>query len=735
MNTRIEIYKNGIWESLFLEKREEIKYNAVINRIGNVASREIGHTNTFKVPSTWDNLKILDINIFNPKDLARAFNDKYPAKYYIENRLIQTGFVVINNTFEGEINLNFIDKSLGIVEKWGATTFKQLLQSSEITRPSDYQAAINEMVGYNMDKGNVLTSLSKVGSRGYNLALFPNTLNAIGDKWQKNIDDVRMDDSFNPYQSRPIFNAKSLIDLAVESFGYKPIYNDTINWDKISKTYITNSGLADDGLEEGGIVSESFLSTNAGSSKIIYSGFTDYPDPYDNDSQYNVEENHIILYDKHSPSVNYKKPSDIAGFSIVDASKKLFSYYSSSGDNDYSNDPVVYVPNTAAGNFGTIEFDNKFIEPSYPNNIFGSRRVFYIFIWKDSSGNLIYENSVDLENRISESDILPRFENRILHINKEIFGIPPNAGGQIVGIIMANAFDYIYYSTEDFQKYEEAIVHTSRVTEGVLPKDTVSYDDNGQFLADNIDLTYAAPTKSIKSLLSALMQKEGILMNIDNKKKEILFFSYELYKKNRDSSKFSDWSSYIQKYSKIQFDTNYGNSYGQLNEVGLLEPYAGNTYFYKLENQGGNSKYKEYSTNYNKVFNDINGVHKINNTNSPYLEYKNTRVGLVEENGVVGDLTQVRFDKKTQGTISNLPHIVNVNYLNAPRGIDEWYRIVDNSVKISAKFLLPLQEIIDLKLYEPIYVEHLGGFFIIEEVSEYVDNVTPVVVKLIKLLD
>ena len=54
---------------------------------------------------------------------------------------------------------------------------------------------------------------------------------------------------------------------------------------------------------------------------------------------------------------------------------------------------------------------------------------------------------------------------------------------------------------------------------------------------------------------------------------------------------------------------------------------------------------------------------------------------------------------------------------------------------MEAIFLLPVDEIKNIDLSEPIYVEELGGFYIIEEIKEYTNGQTPVMVKLIKLLD
>ena len=51
-----------------------------------------------------------------------------------------------------------------------------------------------------------------------------------------------------------------------------------------------------------------------------------------------------------------------------------------------------------------------------------------------------------------------------------------------------------------------------------------------------------------------------------------------------------------------------------------------------------------------------------------------------------------------------------------------------------AKFTLPHNVALGVNLSLPIYIEHLGGYHIIEEIDEYVDPQTPVEVTLIKML-
>ena len=93
MDTRIEIYKKRKRIPLRLKSDASIKYNAVINKIGKVASREISHTNTFSLPYIYENISALGLNNFNPAQMAKAMNQKYVARYYVEEKLVQTGFI------------------------------------------------------------------------------------------------------------------------------------------------------------------------------------------------------------------------------------------------------------------------------------------------------------------------------------------------------------------------------------------------------------------------------------------------------------------------------------------------------------------------------------------------------------------------------------------------------------------------------------------------------------------
>ncbi len=700
MKNRIEILKNNNWVDLQLYSNNKVKYNSVINKIGNTKTREISHSNTFKIPAVHKNISTLGLNRFNPNIISSSLNTKYKAKYFIGSKLTQVGFVVINNMDGGDINLNFIDEALSLTSLWSDITFKQLLSSTSLDIPSDYKAAIAEMKNYDMQKSVVIPSLSEVGTRGHNLSLFPNNLNTSGESFQSNVNNIRVDNGFNSYQSRPIFNVKALFDLSCETFGYTPVYDSSVDWAKVQETYMVRGGLDDDGLKDSGLVSD------------IYSiGRVDFePDTRGAHNTY-----YAFDYNNATPTPTVSTWFVNSPFAVLQ-------------------DPTQMLSPSSTQLFGTITWSGVIKTTEGGITYTAIPKVFSVWQLSNGTGLVSHDHdensSTPLVNDSNDDEVRWSF-------NKAFLQTPP-AGivGTLFGVFSAlrlQASDPVF-SSGHYVYLDDMIV-----TEQELPPATISYDDYGQFLGEDIDLIYSAPEDSLKRLLSAYMQKDGILMNIDNKKKEVLFFSYAMYARvisgnERPLYYYSNWSKYLLKNSPPKYNTNYGNSYGKINDIGLQEPFSGNTFRYEFQNFGEGSKYKERSNDHNKLFKDIVGALAIGNSTAPYTEFQCDGLSLVYHDGYVSGMTQTRYDGTTQGTITNLPKIVNVNGLDLPKGTRAWYGVIDDSVRVEAKFLLPLQVIIDLKLFEPIYIEYLGGFFVIEEVAEYTNPQTPVTVKLIKLM-
>ena len=264
-NTRLEILKDGVYVPLKLRDNQPIRYNNVINKIGKVDVREISHSNTFSIPYVYQNIDALGLNDFNVHLLAVSLNKKYDAKYYKEGILLQVGYIVVNGSNGDSINLNFIDGALELTQIWGSTGYIDLLRSGNPSIPEDYQTAIGRMREYELLNDVVAPHLPLIDNEDYHLALFPNSLNCIGDKFQKYYDDVRPLDTFNPYQSRPIFNAYAFMNIICEAYGYTPIFNDSVDWSIIKKTYMVADGLgkSEQDIVELDVVDHSMIQTTA----------------------------------------------------------------------------------------------------------------------------------------------------------------------------------------------------------------------------------------------------------------------------------------------------------------------------------------------------------------------------------------------------------------------------------------------------------------------------------------
>ena len=710
-NTRIEILKEGTWIFLELGKGESIRYNSVINKIGKTSTREISGSNTFSIPWTYHNVQTLGLNQFNAIELASSLNQKYEAKYYNEDTLFQVGFVIINNMDNGLININFIDEALFITEKWGATSYHDLLKDVTLSAPAAYITAIAEMTNYNANKLAVLPHLTNLSGETFPIALFPNNLNQIGDKWQIYGDGSdHIDNGINPYQSRPIFNAKAFITLACRAFGYAPVFHTSINWATVAKTYMVTEGLNKSQYGSGGLTTLPYYFPTA---TISVSHWKDGP--------FNAGQTYDSQVAMKFAGSNSISPVNLVG-----------SYYSSSDwpgvkrqsvntiTSNFLYNQTVYVPETSSGNVGTIRFTAS-TNHTYTEQIYGG--VYIVYKHLTNVNGFVYELATEIDNSSNGSTV-------DITIDKAQFDSITIANkGEVQGL-------YVLAYKSNTNQFNGENMNLMDVAETYSPPGLISYDEHGQYLQDAVDLTHAASQDKISSLLKGLMQKEGMLMNIDSKNKEIEFFAYSAYATRRDAGESSDWSKYLLEYSNPKFNTNYGNDYGISNSVGLKDPYPGNSIKIILGNQTtSSSKYKDSAEDYNSKFKDVTSAQKMLYTITPYTEFTVEGDSLVELDVALGNLSQYRYDNSTTsiGTLTNLPSIYNVNFAVAPSGVSDWYNLIDNSVRVTPSFLLPLDEIKDLDLRKPIFVSQLGGYFIPEEVEQYVDSVTPVSVKLIKL--
>lgn len=696
---------------LRLKQGAAIKYNAVINKVGKVATREISHTNTFTLPHVHHNLQALGLNVFNPTELAKAMNAKYIAKYYVEDKLLKKGYLVINNTNGGLIKVNFIAESLSLTSQWGSISYQELLQDDVREFPADYAAAIAELRDYDLDKNTVLTPLSEIGTRGYNLCLFPNSLNAIGDKFQIDQNEQRVTDTFNPYQSRPIWNAKSVFDLACEGFGYTADFDDSVDWDKVAETYIVNDKGDQSKKGLNGIQTSTYQTISSNSP--YYVRF---------DALFNNFQTKALF---NFSTVTSLRPNDIPGW-VDPTGLAVYNPFNSNITGPWMSEQSVFTPNNAAGNVGEIHFIADHGQTALTNYEYS---IFNIWSNATPGGDIVVDtvlfDSFGVNNPPTEFVVGTTYQVD-LTIDKTYYDTIPTGADSLIGIMVSFGTSF---------SGSNGGLYNMIVQEEWLPEGVVAFDDFGQFLPDSADLAYAAPRDSVKKVLSNLMHKEGILMDINDDTKVVKFFNYGEYEQQRVDGNFSDWSKYLLKYDSFMHNTDYGTNYAKLNKIGLSDPFIGNTFDLVLENQGSDSKYKDVANDFVSAFKDVENVRQINNT-FPYFEYTNQGVGLVEFTGIVTNtLTQTRADNTTQGTFNELAHVANVNYATIPDGVNLWYTLVDQAVRVDAKFLIPVDVMNSLDLSEPIYVEELGGFYIIEEIKEYINGTNAVTVKLIKLID
>ena len=231
------------------------------------------------------------------------------------------------------------------------------------------------------------------------------------------------------------------------------------------------------------------------------------------------------------------------------------------------------------------------------------------------------------------------------------------------------------------------------------------------------------------------MHQSGILMDISSKDKTIKLFTYGQYQTKVENDVYYNWSDYFINGSLVERSTDYGNKFGRVNRIGLGKSFLGNTFERSLSNHFEDSKYKSFAKDELKDFSDIVSVNSINNTTHPYFEYGIDGMSMVSKVGEISGLTQKTVHGVSEGTINNVAHLSNVNYYNLPNGVAEWYNLVDRALRVVGQFLLPVSVIKELDITKPVYVDKLGGFYIVEEISEYIDSKTVVNVKLIKLIE
>lgn len=752
MRDRVEIFKNGTWVELVL-KQEKIKYNALSNKISNFEARKINHSNTFSLPYVSENIIALDINVFSPVLMAEALNKKYIARYFIKDKLAQKGFLVINNTVRGDINVNFIDDALVITDEWGRITFKQLLlqlgtDPSVFTKSiinSNYMGNINLLKNYETDKTKKVLNVpyatcsggdsSIEGKKSY-LVRYPNPLNNIGDKFNIDSEGIRKPDGFNPFQSRPIFSMFSFLYIICHVFGYRLKLDPGVDFNLLRDTYLVNKG-----EETGTPAKNSTISSETGTIASTEPQYWDYfkhgAGEGDNEGFYE----HFFLYPDDVPTVDQfgkkygvasKRPNEVPGY------------------NPSHNRPIQRI-NLKTQNCIVLIEENPFlgevvwkgrISRRAPDNRFEYRQITVKSIWLNSSGN-----GFEADFNVSIESTAYGDRNFTITGDKEQLNNTPVGAVSFVGLICRVEILHGGGYWNDVP-----VMTDMHFIEKVLPKGKSEYDAYGQFLQNRTNLLNLAPDTSIKELLSNVLQQQGLLLTFERDSQGVQnivkLFTYGAYRdrvreaREGQPNKYYDWSRYHQRLIAPLFNTDYGSQYGEVNEISLTNPFPGNIGRIQIStnitSKGFQSKLIPLAKNQTKFFNDVTLVTAILNTN-PYFEYTLAEQGLIScsfDEYLPGTLSQYNAELVVSTiTCDPLPLVSNVIYSDdfLPIGIKEWYYLVDVAVKGQATFLLPVLVLKNFDISLPVYIEALGGFYIVEEIEEYTDNVTLVKVNLIKL--
>lgn len=753
MDSRVEIFKDNRWVKLVL-RQEKIKYNKLSNKIANLEQRKISHSNTFILPYVSENIIALDINVFSPVLMAEALNKKYIARYFIKDKLAQKGFLVINNTIRGEINVNFIDEALVITDQWGSITFKQLLHQlgadpSFFTKSiisSTFMDNINLLKNYETDKTKQVLNVPSVICTGADpsidgkevyIARYPNPLNNIGDKFNIDSEGIRRLDSFNPFQSRPIFSIFSFCYIICHAFGYQLKLDPGVDFKLLRDTYLTNKG-----VEEGTPASESTVSSVT---PIISS---------QNPQYWNYDKNgigtgdnegwfeHFFVYPDTAVTIDpfgkkigieSKRPNEVVGYIPSHSYKKR-------RENLQVQNCIVLVEENPF--IGTVTWTGN-ISRRTPDHRFRFLSFVAKSIWLNSVG-AAFESDFTVTFETVVSDPVRSF---IVTGDKDQLNNTPVGGVSFVGLILR-----VVVRHEDEYYNDVPQMQNLHFTEKVLPQGKTSYDAYGQFLQNHTNLLDLAPDTSVKDLLSNILQQQGLLLTFERDSNGVQnivkLFTYGAYRdrvreaREGGLNKYYDWSKYHQRYIAPFFNTDYGSQYGEVNEISLSNPFPGNTGRIQIStnitSKGFLTKLVPLVKNQTKSLDDVSAVSSILNT-EPYFEYTLKTQGLVRCS-FDEYLPGVRKQYNAQLAVSTidcspLPQLSNVIYSDdfIPIGIKEWYYLIDVALRGQATFLLPILVLQTFDISLPVYVEALGGFYIVEEIEEYTDNVTLVKVNLIKL--
>lgn len=722
MNYLIEIRRGRSWAELELSGTEKVKYNILINEMGNPSSRSISHSNTYTIPRSQQNIEALGFNVFNSTALTAALNTKYDCRIRANGKIIVEGYLVINKPSETGISINIIDKALSLLDKWGSTTLSTMLNSElRLNLPAAYKTAVEAMINYQI-KDAALTALPNISGQTFPYALFPNTLNCIGDKFNNLTDGSRIPvDRINPYQSRPLFNTRAFLDSICYAYGYTPVYGSRVDQSRLKTHYLVPSG---------GTESIGFDSLIGG---VVQSNVPEWDNsnpPSEEGDRANGQQSFLLAADLGTGS--RLKASEIPGWvdpsGLISHPNAAYTYRNwrdqyniyvpiplRSEFNDWQGKIIINAGITAAAGYDLNSLDSKhLIKAIWRNTTSGA--ITFTDPVIDGSGD--WYNWVNVATRSSIE----------IKIDKDQFRVPP-AGTTMVGILHLMHFSHPYDYVSGHYYDPHAI--NMNLTEEYVGHNQLVYNDNDEYFVGVPNLTRNAPTETIKELLSLILTQQGMLCDIVESTKQVKFFQYDDINLKITNGDVEDWSKYLIRSEIPEYDTSFGDKYAKINRLSLSDPYSGNYYDLMLSDQSTKSKYDSFIEQPVEGLKDVSAIQAVNLSGTHiYFEYTNEGLGLVYSGSSIARLIQTRANGTTYGSIT-VPYVQNTNYWELPTGIVSWYEIINKGIRVTSKFFLPQSIIKTIDLSKPVYISHLRSSFIIEKVGEYQDGQTPVEVSLI----
>lgn len=693
----LEVKYNDAWRELQMYSFDPLPYNILTNKIGEPSSRKISHSNTLSLPICGTNKRSLGLNIHNYADMRQALNRKYECVMKENGKTIRRGYLVINKVTTKDIKVNVIDEGLDLLDKWGENKLQDIYNNEDLVSnmPTDYQYIINEAQTLLMDSTLPVQDLIAMPSEGWPLIAWPNTLNAIGSKFNKLENGSRVpSDRLNPFQSRPLYNALGILKSVCYAYGYEPEFQD-INTDELSKLFIVGSGMGDD-KESGG------LSTR----NPVYNGSM-----YEQSGWVSPADTTYWQHVVKGSTADFIRPDDLTGY--TPPPNIVFSSYES----QYCI-MKVNIDDSYEGNINCKLHWNWL-------GLNVTSRVYINAVYYNTAGDGVVHKELTTDPDFTVPD--NELAEAEFKIDKSELTTPPAGGADLVGI------QIWVLQQQDGQNLNNSSADVDYITEEYTTNTNVAIDEYQQYAIDTtVNITKSGPTQTVKQLVSAILAQQGILIDIRARKKKVVFFTYSTYKRKQENKKYSDWSKYFIETLGIEYSTNFGKNFGKNNRVSLQDPYGGNWSEITLANIENGSKFIDFVNSPTKDLKDVSGVSLINiGGTHPYFEYTNTGLGLVYSDNQITGLTQTTADGTEQSGLDAW-QIQNVNYLSLPGGVFDWYSAVSNGVKKKAYFLLPKYVVNDIDLTLPIYIDKLGGYHIIEQISEYRDGQNVVEVDLIK---